>query len=175
MSIIFLNLDQFASKRRRMAAGFVAAAKVGLLSAALRSLPFLRNRTRRAPSASPNQPTPPPGGAVNTGQFLRSWTATTIPDGARIQNVAPYASIVEHGSRAGGRLPPLAPLLHWVQRRLGLDGDELERAANAIRWSIKHRGLLPRLILTAPEARSTIQKFAAEEVAKAVARLCGGK
>jgi len=49
---------------------------------------------------------------------------------ARVVNNMEYALPVELGRRA--KMPPVAPIQLWVERKLGLSGDEAERAA----WGI---------------------------------------
>jgi len=81
-----------------------------------------------------------------------------------------YAEVMEDGRRAGGRLPPLGPLMLWVQRKFktiggrvakGRDGkfiakgtkgaraargerDSIARVAYALAWSIKRKGITGR-------------------------------
>lgn len=50
----------------------------------------------------------------------------------------PYAPAVETGSKA--HMPPVQPLRLWVEHKLGLDGAEAEKAAQAIAWAISRRG-----------------------------------
>lgn len=67
-----------------------------------------------------------------------------FPDGLGVEGVvgagAGYAPYVELGTRP--HMPPLAPLVDWVEVKLGLRGKEALRAARAIRWSIFQRGTL---------------------------------
>jgi len=49
-----------------------------------------------------------------------------------------YAAAVELGSKP--HWAPIAPLQDWVQRKLGLSGDEAEAAARAIQRKIGHHG-----------------------------------
>ena len=57
-------------------------------------------------------------GAVDRGQFKRSWIAARTFDGAELRNDAPYAGVIEYGRRPGKPGPPLAPIYEWVQRKL---------------------------------------------------------
>lgn len=50
-----------------------------------------------------------------------------------------YAPIVEVGRRPGKR-PPIAPILLWVRRKLGLSGTEAQQAAFLITRKIGARG-----------------------------------
>ncbi len=49
-----------------------------------------------------------------------------------------YAAAVELGSKP--HWAPIAPLLDWVQRKLGLSGEDAEGAARAIQFKIARRG-----------------------------------
>lgn len=49
-----------------------------------------------------------------------------------------YAEPVELGTKP--HMPPIQPLIEWVQVVLGLDGDEAEQAAQAIAWKIAKKG-----------------------------------
>lgn len=49
-----------------------------------------------------------------------------------------YAAAVELGSKP--HWAPIAPLLDWVQRKLGLTGEEAEAAAQSIQYKIAARG-----------------------------------
>ena len=51
-----------------------------------------------------------------------------------------YGRVVEMGRRAGSGKPRVKPLREWVAYRLGLSGDELERATYAIRNKIAVEG-----------------------------------
>lgn len=53
---------------------------------------------------------------VDTGLYAASWGFTETETGAIIGNHAPYAGVVEHGSRPFKA--PLGPLLAWAQRVL---------------------------------------------------------
>lgn len=80
---------------------------------------------------------------VDEGLFKNAWRAY----GNEIRNPAPYAGIIERGARP--HLPPLEPLLGWVERHasdLGVSsGDEREvlDVANAIRFKIAREGQKP--------------------------------
>jgi hypothetical protein len=49
-----------------------------------------------------------------------------------------YAAPVEFGSRP--HMPPLGPILEWVQAKMGVDPEEAEGIARAIAWKIKNHG-----------------------------------
>jgi hypothetical protein len=64
-----------------------------------------------------------------------------------IVNDTLYAGVIELGRRPMRRGPPLAPILGWVQRKLGLSGAEADRAAFLIRRAIHIRGTRPWRIM----------------------------
>lgn len=86
-------------------------------------------------------------GAVDQGLYKLSWTAAAVPGGAEVGNSAPYAAVIEYGRRPGRPGPPLAPILGWVQRKLGVKGAEAYPVAVAIQRRIHDRGTKPRRIL----------------------------
>ncbi len=57
----------------------------------------------------------------------------------------PYSEFIEFGAGPaaghGQFMPPLEPILGWVQRKLGYNGEKAQRIAEAIRWKIYHAGI----------------------------------
>lgn len=51
---------------------------------------------------------------------------------------SPYGEPVESGTKP--HFPPLDPLQHWVERKLGLDGDAARSVAFLIACKISHHG-----------------------------------
>lgn len=90
-------------------------------------------------------------GVGDQGFYLASWGAQAIPEGAVLENTAPYAGIIEHGRRPNRPGPPLAPILGWVMRKLVRSGEVTEAEAPGvaflIRRSIHEHGTAPRNIL----------------------------
>ena len=123
----------------------IPAALRGVKSGALRCLPILHKYTRMAPPANPQRKGT--GGAVNTGQYLRSWKTGSITYGVRVFNDASYASVIEVGRRKRSKFPPQKPIAKWAQRRLGLSVEESEAAAFAIARAIAQRGLIGRKVM----------------------------
>jgi hypothetical protein len=117
---LVLNSREFAAYHARIAAQFRPAVMRGVHSGASRAVAYLVQRTRSAPPANPAGIGS--GGAVNTGAFARRWKAIRLPDGAELVNDSPYAGIVDpegqYGRRPGSKLPPKAPLIAWIKRRL---------------------------------------------------------
>lgn len=64
-------------------------------------------------------------------------TGTAVAGGGAGTSL-PYAAAVELGSKP--HWAPIAPLQDWVQRKLGLSGEEVEAAAQAIQFKIARRG-----------------------------------
>lgn len=143
----------------RLGRSLHGAALRGARRGGLRAVSTLQRATGRAPPANPSGLGV--GGAVNTGNYKRSWKMQPTPDGAHVFNAARYAGIIEHGRRPGG-FPPLALMRDWAQRRLGLSREEAERAAFPIARAIARRGLLARRVLT--DSLPTIEKDFLEEV-----------
>lgn len=88
---------------------------------------------------------------------------------AELRNDTPYAPTIEWGRRPNRPGPPLAPIRAWVERKLGLIGDEADRAAFAIRRHLHLHGSPPRLIMY-----RTFQKMGPWMKAEAERRLAAG-
>lgn len=77
---------------------------------------------------------------VDTGGFAQSWKGEDRGDSAAaVVNTKPYAPYVDDGRRPGDP-PPLAALVRWAERRLGLSGHQAWAAARAIQQHIDQRG-----------------------------------
>lgn len=94
------------------------------------------------------------------GKMAKGWRATPIGNGLtlKVYNREPHAVYVEFGRSAGAMPPPLAPILAWVRRQLGLSGPDARNVAWAITKTISLRGIAPRPVLTAP---STLRAMSA--------------
>lgn len=98
------------------------------------------------------------------GIYRGSWRTVLLPKGADLENFAPHAAIIEHGSRP--HWAPFAPLLRWAYRKLrvpagaearagGLKGqavkDEVMKQARglamAVRRKIAQKGTKPYKIV----------------------------
>lgn len=85
-----------------------------------------------------------------------------------------YAAAVELGSKP--HWAPLAPLQDWVERKLGLSGEEAEAAAQAIQYKIAAHGT-PAAGMFAKgfaAADAFVRKLLADAVARASAKIGGG-
>jgi hypothetical protein len=63
---------------------------------------------------------------VDTGLYAASWDFTVEERSVIIGNYAPYAGIIEYGTRPF--TPPIAPLLQWAKRVLSGSKDEQGKA-----------------------------------------------
>jgi len=146
MADLHFKLADYGPYLRKLAKSEIPAAMDrAMLSAALRCVPIMQTRTRRAPASNPSGISV--GGAFNYGDYLRAWKAVPIPRGARLLNDRRYASVIEEGRRPGATRPPILALTHWAQRRLGVSAEDAKKIAFAVANSIKSRGLLPRRVL----------------------------
>jgi hypothetical protein len=79
----------------------------------------------------------------------------------RVSSPLTYALPVELGTRP--HFPPMAPLINWVEQKLGLYGEEAEGAARGIQRKIGHHGSVGRYMArdaVAFGAAEVVQKFA---------------
>lgn len=111
-------------------------------------------------------------GAVDRGLFKNSWHHRTFPDRAEIFNNAPYAAVIEFGSRP--HTPPLGPLIAWVRRKrkdLGIEEADVFRVAKAIQRKIAREGTAPMFIAKdlLPDLKKELNKDFKRRIA-AVAR-----
>ncbi len=85
-----------------------------------------------------------------------------------------YAAPVELGSKP--HWAPLAPLRDWVERKLGLSGDEAEGVARAIRFKIAKEGTEAHHMFRDgfAHAEAFIRGLLAAAAARASARIGGG-
>ena len=69
-----------------------------------------------------------------------------IPDGVLgiVGTSLNYAEPVELGTKP--HMPPIQPLIEWVQVVLGLEGEEAEQAAQAIAWKIYKKGTVGKFM-----------------------------
>jgi hypothetical protein len=66
---------------------------------------------------------------------------------AMLVNATRYAGVIEWGRRPDRPGPPVEPIRQWVATKLGLSGDELERATFLIRRHIHRHGSKPHRIM----------------------------
>ena len=81
---------------------------------------------------------------ADSGDLADSIGVFTPPDGENGVDVwatAAYALYVELGREPGRKAPPVDVMQAWVKRRLGLSGDEADRAAYLIGQAISQGGI----------------------------------
>jgi hypothetical protein len=80
---------------------------------------------------------------VDRGTYRRMWQARDIDEGVMVFNPTPYAAVIEHGRRPGGRQPPIKPLQSWVLRKglvKSIKGKgNREKAAKGIAFAIARK------------------------------------
>ena len=166
MPSLNLTLTEWRLYHERLPGEVQRAARRGARSAGLRVLRLMIERTGTARPASPNGSV----GAVNTGGFRMRWRVMNIEGGSRVLNDHPAAPVIDGGRRPGSRPPPLAPIVAWLQRRLGMGFEEAQAAAPNVARAIGYRGLLARQILSGPEAQAQIEAILDREVRRALDR-----
>lgn len=101
-------------------------------------------------------------GIVDTGAYKRAFRVDDnqkrrSTDGLRdmrfrkmpamLINDAPHAAVIEHGRRPGAKPPPLAPIVRWVERKLGIPAPASLRVARSVQMAIARRGMKPRKVM----------------------------
>ena len=94
-----VNLDNFAKELKDWANLSLAQKRKAVVSGVAKSIPDLV-------AASP----------VDTGLYAASWDFTVQENSVILGNYAPYAGVIEYGTRPF--TPPITPLLQWAKRVL---------------------------------------------------------
>lgn len=76
---------------------------------------------------------------------LRDMRFRKLP--AMLINDAPHAAVIEHGRRPGAKPPPLAPIVRWVERKLGIPAPASLRVARSVQMAIAKRGMKPKRVM----------------------------
>ena len=106
------------------------------------------------------------------GKIYRGWRSKALPKKLTVFNTEEHLLYVEGGRRAGARMPPITPIMHWVFRHLGVDNvKEAKSIAFAIAKSIAKKGIQARPILSAEGTTEQATELVMAEVAKAMTRL----
>ena len=169
MTTAILTMAEYASYTKRLASGFMPAARRGLVAAAQGARTMLVRSTDRAVPASERGAS----GAVNSGHFKSRWIAEERGgDTIHIENSTPYAGVIEGGRRAGGRFPPRAAIAAWAMRRMHLSEMQAKSAAFLIARAIAKRGLQPRHVMAS--AMPGIAKLAHAELQSALRQAMQG-
>ena len=124
-------LDKFADELRKYSEKSVNDFKVSVVDSLYEYLPQI---VAKSP--------------VDTGLYAQSWRVEVTDKNAYIGNFAPYAPIIEFGTRPF--TPPLGPLLEWARRVLKkaeIDGDCYALAVG-VQKKFQEKGMEPKHILT---------------------------
>lgn len=106
---------------------------------------------------------------VDTGLYAQSWDMLVTEEAVILGNYAPYAGIIEHGTRRF--TPPIGPLLQWAKRVLTGQhvatgqpetdySDEVWALARYTQKKIAERGIVPRHVMknTLPKIMANIRE-----------------
>ncbi len=119
-----------------------------------------------------------PATPVGVSGALRAATQTSLSGDlatltGRVFNPLGYAAPVEHGRRPGS-FPPVAPLVLWVQRKLGVAADDARSVAFLVARKIAHRGIKAvRMFSAAHASRAGAIRARFDRVAADLARRLG--
>lgn len=107
--------------------------------------------------------------AVDRGTLRSSVQTVMHHDGASVEVTAPYAPMIEYGTRPFN--PPLEPLARWAARKgLANTEEEAKEIAYAIREKFSFEGMAPRRFM-AKAVRQMVRKgVILKEIKKALAR-----
>lgn len=158
-----INMDQWAKYFLELRSNFEPAIKRGLLSGAVRCIPYLQERTKTALPAKKDSSF---FGAFNTGHYHARWRASVLPNGSVVYNTSPYAGVIE----GGRRLAPVSKagrqnIERWAIHKLHLSQSEAKGVAWAISFSMwKRCGLQPRKVMTGDEQLGEMTQMVEEEV-----------
>jgi hypothetical protein len=144
-TVIKMSPATYSFYMNLLAERYMPALRHGILSGAMRCIPFLQKRTDEAVPASETGSR----GAFNYGRYKMGWKYAYIPEGAKVYNQTPYAGVIEYGRRPKYPGKEGVNALHrWVQRKFSLSEYEAKPIARAIAWRLGKRPLRPRLVMT---------------------------
>lgn len=149
-----MNIKEWQDSLKKKQKEMEEQVKTALLDAANHALYYVQKTA--IPEAKPY----PPVGV--TGIYAASWKVVETGEANTIllQNDAPYAPVIEYGSRP--HIAPLRPLLQWVRRKFGVDDKSAYAIAKGVQNAIAARGTKPRYINLG--SKSVFQKFLTQSV-----------
>ena len=165
MTVINLN-DAAAFFGKTLTEKFRESTKRGLLSAAKRMATLIV--IRYIPNAKPNQP-------VDRGAYKAAWGAGAEEDGAYYDNIAPHASFVEYGVRAGASKPGgamIRAIAEWAVRKGLADPETASRAGFFIAMKIKSKGIEARAVMESAN-KDVLDQVIKEELEREMKRTVG--
>lgn len=145
-----LSLLGYVDALTKRASALESRTQRALMRAANRGVVLARRRTQEV--------------AFDTGAMASGWRSEERgDDAAAVVNVKLHAPYVDDG-RSAGAAPPIAVLVRWVERRMGVGGREAERIALSIARKIAARGIAGKQI--AAWLAKQLAPIAAEEVTR---------
>jgi len=158
--VIKMDMRQWNGYMQKLGARYMDAARRGLVSGAMRCIPYLQTRTSQAKAASPRGTT----GALDTGLYKAAWRSASVHNGSKVFNMRSYAAVIEKGRRRRKKVGRAGRvnLEAWAKRKLKLNDKEARSAAFAIAKKIEQRGLDAREVMMGDEKR--LVKLVEEEM-----------
>lgn len=111
-----------------------------------------------------NKPYP----VVDRGILVQSAGVINLPNGAYVTMGAPYAALMEGGTRPF--MPPLAPLLAWAIRK---GHPEPQKFARAVQHAIAKKGIRPKNYFARALRRWKKNRVLDQEIRKAMKKMAG--
>lgn len=125
-----VSLDKFADELKEYSEKNISAYKQAVVES-------MTDEMKNIVAASP----------VDTGLYAQAWSMTVDEKSAILGNTAPYAAMIEFGTRPF--TPPIKPLLEWARRVLKKAEVDSEcwALAKGVQNKISEQGLEPKHIL----------------------------
>lgn len=173
----YVTMGQWAKFMLVLGKEYNPTVKRGIKSGCMRSIRVLQKATMKVPSGAHGTAGQGIYGAVNTGQYKRSWKFQELPDGGKLFNNAPYAPIIEYGRRPGKGISQVGQIAvaTWAMRRLGVDYSQAKGIAFCLSRKYKRVGLKGRYVLrdSLPEIETAINAEVKTQIDRTLKRLTG--
>jgi len=171
----YVTMGQWAKFMLELGKDYEPTVRRGIKSGGMRSLRVLQKATMKAPSGAHGTAGQGLYGAVNTGQYKRSWKYTDTAEGGKVFNNAPYAPIIEYGRRPGKGISQVGQIAvaTWAMRRLGVDYSKAKGIAYCLSQKYKRVGLKGRYVLrdSLPEIETVINTEVKNQIDRTLKRL----